>query len=226
MRPVTNLFMLMSVDGKISTGQTDNMDVDKDFPKLSGVKEGLSQYYEIEQTKGMWYLNSGRVQEKMGVNEKEIPDHCWGINFVLLDNKHLKKHGIEYFAAISKDLIIVTSNPQHPAYSVKKDNVHILYYPKLDLKKMMEDLYDKYSCHELTIQSGSTLNAEFMHHKLIDYLDVVVAPILIGGDNTSSLIGGESLKNETELSKLGILKLEKAETLKDSYLRLKYKVIG
>ncbi len=82
MRPVTNLFMLMSVDGKISTGQTDNMDVDKDFPKLSGVKEGLSQYYEIEQTKGMWYLNSGRVQEKMGVNEKEIPDHCWGINFV------------------------------------------------------------------------------------------------------------------------------------------------
>ncbi len=144
----------------------------------------------------------------------------------LLDNKHLKKHGIEYFAAISKDLFIVTSNPQHPAYSVKKDNVHILYYPKLDLKKMMEDLYDKYSCHELTIQSGSTLNAEFMHHKLIDYLDVVVAPILIGGDNTSSLIGGESLKNETELSKLGILKLEEAETLKDSYLRLKYKVIG
>ena len=51
MRPVTNLFMLMSVDGKISTGQTDNMDVDKDFPKLSGVKEGLSQYYEIEQRK-------------------------------------------------------------------------------------------------------------------------------------------------------------------------------
>ena len=47
-RPVTTLFMLMSVDGKISTGSTDEMDVDKDFPKIDGVKEGLHQYYEID----------------------------------------------------------------------------------------------------------------------------------------------------------------------------------
>ena len=42
-RPVTTLFMLMSVDGKISTGSTDEMDMDRDFPKISGVKEGLHQ---------------------------------------------------------------------------------------------------------------------------------------------------------------------------------------
>ena len=33
-RPITTLFMLMSVDGKISTGATDDLDVDKDFPKI------------------------------------------------------------------------------------------------------------------------------------------------------------------------------------------------
>lgn len=69
-RPVTTLFMLMSVDGKISTGATDELDVDKDFPKISGTKEGLHQYYKIEQTTDLWSLNSGRVQAKMGVNEK------------------------------------------------------------------------------------------------------------------------------------------------------------
>ncbi len=47
-RPITTLFMLMSVDGKISTGASDNLDVDKDFPKIIGVKEGLHQYYEID----------------------------------------------------------------------------------------------------------------------------------------------------------------------------------
>lgn len=36
-RPVTTLFMLMSVDGKISTGATDEFDVDRDFPKIPGV---------------------------------------------------------------------------------------------------------------------------------------------------------------------------------------------
>ena len=45
-RPVTTLYMLMSVDGKISTGATDNMDVDKDLPKIEGVREGESVYVE------------------------------------------------------------------------------------------------------------------------------------------------------------------------------------
>ena len=60
-RPMTTLFMLMSVDGKISTGATDDFDVDRDFPQLAGVREGLHQYYEIEQTTDLWSLNSGRV---------------------------------------------------------------------------------------------------------------------------------------------------------------------
>lgn len=71
-RPFTTLFMLMSVDGKISTGATDKLDVDKDFPKISGLKEGLSQYYEIEQTTDLWSFNTGRVQAKMGVNGKSL----------------------------------------------------------------------------------------------------------------------------------------------------------
>ena len=53
-RPITTLFMLMSVDGKISTGATDDLDIDKDFPKIAGVREGLHQYYEIEQTTDQW----------------------------------------------------------------------------------------------------------------------------------------------------------------------------
>ena len=47
-RPITTLFMLESLDGKISSGNNDNMDVDKDFCQIEGVKEGLHQYYEIE----------------------------------------------------------------------------------------------------------------------------------------------------------------------------------
>ena len=49
-KPITTLFMLMSVDGKISTGAVDELDVDRDFPRINGVKEGLYQYYEIENT--------------------------------------------------------------------------------------------------------------------------------------------------------------------------------
>lgn len=61
-RPVTTLFMLMSVDGKISPGVTDDLDFDKDLPHIAGVKAGLQQYYDVEQTTDLWSLNSGRVQ--------------------------------------------------------------------------------------------------------------------------------------------------------------------
>ena len=40
-RPVTTLFMLESLDGKISTGAGDNLDIDKDFPKIQGVKGSM-----------------------------------------------------------------------------------------------------------------------------------------------------------------------------------------
>lgn len=60
-RPITTLFMRMSVDGKISTGAADCLDVDADFPKIDGVRQGQHQYYEIEQTTDLWSLNSGRV---------------------------------------------------------------------------------------------------------------------------------------------------------------------
>ena len=58
-RPVTMLFMLMSVDGKISTGVADELDVDKDFPRIAGVSEGLHQYYEIEQTTDLFEAAAG-----------------------------------------------------------------------------------------------------------------------------------------------------------------------
>ena len=71
-RPVTILFMFMSVDGKISPWASDNLDVDKDFSKIDGLKEKLHQYYEIEQTRDFSPFNTGREQEKIGVNEKNF----------------------------------------------------------------------------------------------------------------------------------------------------------
>jgi 2,5-diamino-6-(ribosylamino)-4(3H)-pyrimidinone 5'-phosphate reductase len=52
------------------------------------------------------------------------------------------------------------------------------------------------------------------------YLDIVIAPALVGGKDTSSLIDGQSLISRDELNKLGVFKLEKCEVLEDSYVRL------
>ena len=223
-RPITTLFMLMSLDGKISTGATDEMDVDSDFPNITGVKEGLHQYYEIEQTTDLWSFNTGRVQAKMGVNEKKMPSKT-PVSFVLLDNHHLTKHGVEYFCELSKQTVIITSNASHPAFNVKADNLHIIYQEQPSLHKALERLKTECGCERLTVQSGGTINGLFLREKLFDYVDIVVAPLLIGGKDTSTLIDGDSLMSKTELPKLGVLKLLACEALKDSYVRLRYEVI-
>lgn len=223
-RPITTLFMLMSVDGKISTGATDDLDVDQDFPKIAGVQEGLHQYYEIEQTTDLWSLNSGRVQEKMGVNRKETPDRS-PVSFVVIDNSHLTEQGVRYLCARSKEFVLVTSNADHPAFHVRADNLHIICQDKLSLPDALAKLKSEYGCRRITIQSGGTLNGLFLREKLLDYIDIVIAPVLIGGKDTSTLIDGRSLLSEEELSQLGVLKLQECTVLENSYLRLRYQVI-
>ncbi len=160
-RPVNTLFMLMSLDGKINSGNTDELDVDRDWSKIEGVKEGLHQYYEIEQTTDWYSLNTGRVMAKIGVNnriEKPIKIDC---RFIIIDNKpHLTEQGIEYLCNWVDTLLLVTNNKNHPAYNLidKYENLEILYYKEIYLTELMMDLKVKYEVEKITIQSGGTLN--------------------------------------------------------------------
>lgn len=221
-RPITTLFMLMSVDGKISTGASDQLDVDKDFPCINGLKEGLHQYYELEQMTDLWSFNTGRVQKKLGVNEKDFPSKS-PVSFVILDNNHLTEHGVRYLCAWSKTFVLITQNPIHPAFSVMEDNLHIIKQDSLDLADALTILKTDFGCERLTIQSGGTLNEVFLRNKLIDYVDIVVAPVLVGGKDTSTLIDGNSIISADELKLMGVLQLESCEALEHSYIRLRYK---
>ncbi len=216
--------MLMSVDGKISTGSTDELDVDRDFPKVHGVREGLHQYYEIEQTTDLWSFNTGRVQAKMGVNEQEMPAKT-PVSFALLDNHHLTEHGVRYFCAKSKQAVVITSNASHPAFHVDADNLHIIYQKRPSLGDALAHLKQECGCERLTVQSGGTVNGLFLREKLLDYVDIVVAPVLIGGKDTPTLIDGRSLVSNTVLSEFGGLQLMDCSVLQDSYIRLRYEVI-
>jgi 2,5-diamino-6-(ribosylamino)-4(3H)-pyrimidinone 5'-phosphate reductase len=89
---------------------------------------------------------------------------------------------------------------------------------------MLETLKEKYGCAKLTVQSSGTLNSLFLREHFFKYADLVVAPVLVGGKDTSSLINGESLHCTDQLSDLGVLKLIEAEPLKDSCLRLHYQL--
>ncbi len=227
-RPETTLFMLISVDGKISTGDSDVMDVDTDYPTIDGIKEGLHQYYDIEQQTDLFSLNTGRVFSKIGINDKKNHPTRSSVSFVVIDNlPHLTERGVSYLSKKVDKLIIVTTNASHPAHVVQNqtDNIHvILYSSEVDFTDLFEKLKKDYEVEKLTIQSGGTLDATLVRQGLVDRVLLVVAPALVGGKDTSSLIDGRSLHTANDLSKIKALELVQAKPLENSYLLLEYKV--
>lgn len=90
----------------------------------------------------------------------------------------------------------------------------------------MIELKKNHGCERITIQSGGTVNGIFLREKLFDYVDIVVAPVLISGKETSTLVDGAALTKENELDKLGVLSLIGCDVLENSYIRLRYKVVS
>ncbi|HLC97435.1 MAG TPA: dihydrofolate reductase family protein [Candidatus Nanoarchaeia archaeon] len=228
-RPITTLFLLTSVDGKISTGSTDKLDFDKDFPRIGGIKEGLQQYYALEKTTDLHSLNSGRVLAKVGANKPQKNLVKFPVSFLIIDNEpHLNKTGVDNFLRKSKKLYIITTNKNHPAFS-RQDapNLEIVFYKReIDFVDLFQKLKEEYGIQRMTIQTGGTLNSIFLRKKLIDKLSLVVASALVGGKDTPSLIDGKSIVSVKELSTIKALRLTAVKKLHDSYLHLKYDIIN
>lgn len=224
-RPTTNLFMLMSVDGKISPGDSDSLDVDANLSKIAGVKEGLYQYYDLEKKTDFVSFNTGRTMAKIGVNTRKAIPKKIDCQFIIIDNKpHLTTKGVQYLTQWVQHLYLVTTNAKHPAHKIKADNLTIIEMPKLDLKQLFNQLWTEYKIRKVTIQSGGTMNASLIREGLIDQVSIVVAPLIIGGQSTSTLVDGESLHSSRDLDMLRPLKLVEALPLKHSYLLLRYAV--
>ncbi len=218
--------MLMSVDGKISTGSTDERDFDKDLQNVGGVKEGLQQYYDLEQETDLFSFNTGRVMAKVGWNDEKEKIDQLPVSFIIVDNKpHLTEIGVSNLLKRTKKLYVVTTNSDHPSKKMSDSNLEVIQYDdKVDFYSLFEKLKQE-GVEQLTIQSGGEMNAELMRSGLINLVSLVVAPVMVGGAATPTLLDGKSLETIDDLKLLKQLELVSVDKLKGSYLHLKYKVV-
>lgn len=230
-RPFTTLFMLISLDGKISTGDADIMDTDTDYRKIIGIKEGLQQYYDLEKKTDLHFLITGKTMAKkcksLDANNQEDSPKKLTANCIIIDNNNLRTSGIEYLLKKFNSLTVVTSNKLHPASKIKADELEVIRYAKkINFPDLFRKLKSYYGIKRLTIQSGGTLNTVLLRNGLIDRISIVIAPCLIGGKNTASLIDGESLHTKKDLKNIKTLKLIKCNLLQNNFINLIYKVVN
>ena len=223
--PITTLFLLSSLDGKTSTGAVNDRDYDKDLKVLPGIMEGVQQYYDIEGQTDIFSLNTGKTMAKIGVNTEKNPIHCPDLTFIIIDNNHLNSHGINNLCDNLHSLILVSQNEMHPAFEMKRDNMLTFYYEdEIDFVDLFHKFKKDYGIERITVQSGGTMNAVLLRENLIDKVAVVVAPCLVGGKDTPSMVDGRSLVSKADLKLIKTMKLEKAEILENSFLYLNYDI--
>jgi 2,5-diamino-6-(ribosylamino)-4(3H)-pyrimidinone 5'-phosphate reductase len=211
--PVATLFMLMSVDGKISAGASDERDFDRDRPSVLGVTEGLGQYYQLEQTMDAYSLNTGRVLARVGWSRFRRDIDRLPVAFVVVDSQHLTERGVRNLLLRTQRLIVVTTNPQHPATTIQDPRLHVVEANgQVNFRQVFNEL-GALGVRNLTVQSGGRLNATLVRAGLVHYLSIVLAPVLVGGDSTPTLVDGDPLNGDGDLALLRTLKLLEARPL-------------
>jgi 2,5-diamino-6-(ribosylamino)-4(3H)-pyrimidinone 5'-phosphate reductase len=112
----------------------------------------------------------------------------------------------------------------HPALTVQDENLKVISYDgKIDLKDLFAQV-EAFGADRMTIQSGGEMNSVLIRAGLIDEAFIVVAPILIGGLETPTLVDGESLRIQEDLSKVKSLELIESKVLENNYLSLHYRI--
>ena len=149
------------------------------------------------------------------------------VTFIIVDNEpHLTQLGISNLLRKAKRLIIVTNNVNHPANTDDSLNLKVIKYgAKIDFVDLFKKL-KQMGVDNMTIQSGGETNALLVREGLINNVSIVVAPLIVGGRETPTLIDGDSLLTFDDLKLLRPLELMGADILDGSYLHLKYKIIN
>jgi len=221
-RPETTLILSSSVDGRITSRDSDELDPNKNWKKKQGVRGILQQFFDFAVDKDIYVLTTGQAMARSGINIKTVSPQKINLKLIVIDQPpHLTPKGIIYLAKCIKKLFVVTDK-KHPSLSLKhkpKNLTNITYPNEIDLKDLMHQLKTKYKINKITIQSAGVLNSHWIEMGLVDHLTVIIYPLLIGNSGTPVLVNQEPLK-------IRPLRLVTSRIFNNNYLFLRYDVVN
>jgi 2,5-diamino-6-(ribosylamino)-4(3H)-pyrimidinone 5'-phosphate reductase len=79
---------------------------------------------------------------------------------------------------------------------------------KVDLKKLFDQL-EKEGISNVLVEGGGEINWSIIKNNLFDEIVITVSPLIIGGKNAISLVGGEGYKTINESIKIKLSRIQK-----------------
>jgi|GEM_PF-6639541 len=193
-RPISTLILPISADGKLVSRDSIITDKDPSWRVQPHVTGYLQQFYDFS-TSDSYTLTTGEVMALSGVNHKISKPEKEDLSLVVLDfTQSLSTNGVTYLEQTVKNLLII-KDPLTP--------------------KEIMDLLNRHKIKNLTIHS-TPMNALWIQDNLVDYLTLIIYPLIVGESGTPVTSLG--------LSKPKTLTLLETRTFDQNYICLRYKI--
>jgi 2,5-diamino-6-(ribosylamino)-4(3H)-pyrimidinone 5'-phosphate reductase len=205
--------------------------------RLDFINPDLGQYYQIASTikedatlvgsKTMLDAPVEKCEETQEVFEKPKQDLTDKRPIlVIVDSKGLVRNWhVMKTAGYWKDYVAFCSKKTPKEYLQYLEKRHISFIikgeNKVDIKKALEELNKKYNIKKIRVDSGGTLNGILLRNKLVDEINILIQPNLIGGTTPKTFFKAQDLTSDKEKINL---KLIKTETLANDVIWIQYKI--
>ena len=145
-----------------------------------------------------------------------LPDrHTVGKNptRIILDSHGTIKSSSKILQTCDKiQTIIVTTNLISAANlsRLRKFPIQIITCgnSSVSIPKLLKILHNK-GIKKIIVEGGGTINWSFLKHGFVDELIITIAPYILGGSNSKTLVEGDGFKNLLSATKLKLKKIQK-----------------
>jgi riboflavin biosynthesis pyrimidine reductase len=214
------MVLASSVDGCLTSGDSLPLDKNKTWKRQEGVRGYLQQSYSLSSEPGVFNLIPGITLVQTGVNYRTAKPAREDLRLIVIDHQRdLTPQGVLYLSQCVKNLIVVCGRV-HPVTKIKSRprNLSVITQPRFDRANLLHRLV-KRNVTKVTIQSSGRLNAKWINEGLVDFLTIIIYPILVGTSGTPIL-------TNPKLSVVRPLRLIDSKPFNFNYIALNYEVLN
>ncbi len=203
MKPYVISNVGMSLDGKLATINNDS--------RISG-KNDLIEVHKIRKSVDGIMVGIGTVLKdnpRLTVHKIDIDDIKDNPIRIIVDSNLRVPLNARVLNNEARTIILTTENmdmkKEEKIKILKKiPNIDVVLCgkDKVDLKRGLNILWEKYNIKKILLEGGGTLNWGMFSNNLIDEVRVYIAPMVFGGKDAPTYVDGEGFKSVDDAVKL------------------------
>lgn len=224
-KPEVTLIVSSSVDGCLMSRDSDELDSHKDWKDSPIVRGVIQQFYDFSAATNIYNLTTASTMIRIGLNEETFSPKKDPVNLIVLDlHDELLPRAVVHLAASVEKLLVVTGTKRADISKQKIPANCQLLTSGLNMVplKLMSLFKKKYHIDNITIQSAGPFNSQWLNANVVDYLTVIVYPLVVSTNGTPTFPKGSWLED------IGVkpLQLISVNTFDTNYVSLRYKVVN